>query len=105
MEYTGAKRQRRSTQPWNDTIRYGCRKTTASLARVVENREGTPDRGERHSCKIVLGRIGKEAELSRTVEGLDIGSEGERSRDILILSKRKLDGGKKVMPSRSGNQR
>ena len=105
MEYAGAKTQRRSTQPWNDTIRYGCRKTRVSLASVVENREGTPTGGKRHSCKIVLGRIGKEAELSRTVDGLDIGSEGERSRDILILSKRELDGGKKVVPSRRGDQR
>lgn len=46
MEYARAKRQGRSIQPWNDTIRYGCRKTRVSLAKVVENREGTPNKGE-----------------------------------------------------------
>lgn len=51
--------------------------------------------GERHSCKIVLGRIRKEAELSRTVDGLDIGSEGERSRGILVLGKREIEGARK----------
>lgn len=95
MEYARAKRQGQSTQPWNDTIRYGCRETRVRLARVVEDREDTPDKGEDIPARQCWGESG------RRQSGAELWTAwrwAARERGALTFSfpARELEGGKKV---------